>query len=265
MSAVDHIESPDGTRIAYRRVGRGDPVVAIHGGLGTWRSWLPVAERLADEFEFFLIERRGRGDSGDATNHSLAVEVDDALAVLAQAGPSAALVGHSFGGTVALEAAAASGAARVAVYEPAVGIGGLIPAAAISKIDELVNEGDHAAALDLGLAQLEGAELVATAKVPDGARRPQALLDLTPTIARELRAVDGLGADVERYAQLDACVQVLIGTASLPRAREAAERLGASMPRAEIAWLSGYGHVAHTAAPDVVAAALGPFLRGGRG
>jgi pimeloyl-ACP methyl ester carboxylesterase len=112
---TEHVTSTDGVSIACERLGSGPPVVAVHGGLGTWRSWRRVAERLADRFEFFLIERRGRGDSGDdPAGHSLALEVDDVRAVLDLAGPGAAVIGHSYGGALALEVARAAERGAVA-------------------------------------------------------------------------------------------------------------------------------------------------------
>jgi pimeloyl-ACP methyl ester carboxylesterase len=258
---TEYVTSTDGVPIAFHRVGSGPPVVAVHGGLGTWRSWARVADLLADRFEFLLVERRGRGDSGDATEHSLEHEVDDVRAVLDRAGAGAALVGHSYGGALALEAArtASQGAVTaIAVYEPAVGVGNLISRAEIDRCDELVALGDLDAALAHGLAQLDTAGLVAMAPLPPRSHRPPALLALTPTIPRELRAVAQLGA--ERYAQVTPATQVLIGTHSPPPQRDACERLAAALPDASVARLEGLGHVAHTAAPDAVATALGPFL-----
>jgi pimeloyl-ACP methyl ester carboxylesterase len=255
---TEHVTAADGVDIAYHRVGSGPPVVAVHGGLGTWRSWQRVAERLADRFEFFLIDRRGRGDSGDAGAHSLEREVGDVRAVLDRAGSGAAVIGHSYGGALALEAARHGRVATVAVYEPAVGIGHLISPAEIARIEELLDGGDRDAALARGLALLDGSGLVTTMKLPPRSRRPPALLALTPTIARELRAIGGLGP--ERYRQLELPALVLIGTNSPAPQREACERLAAALPNASVAWLDGLGHVAHTGAPDAVAAALGPFL-----
>jgi pimeloyl-ACP methyl ester carboxylesterase len=130
---VHFVASRDGTTIGYRRLGAGPPVAAIHGGLGTSASWRAVAERLADRFEFFLVDRRGRGASGAGTlPHSLGREVDDARAVLAAAGRGAALIGHSYGGAAALEAARIADRAeisRLVLYEPGVGVAGLIPSA----------------------------------------------------------------------------------------------------------------------------------------
>jgi pimeloyl-ACP methyl ester carboxylesterase len=181
--------------------------------------------------------------------------------VLDRAGAGAALLGHSYGGAVALEAArtAAQGdVAAVAVYEPAVGVGGLIAQAEVERIEGLADRGDLDAALASGLALLDGSGLVRTMKLPPRSRRPPALLALAPTIARELRAVAGL--DAERYRQLSIPALVMIGTRSPPAQREACERLAATLPAASIAWLDDLGHVAHTGAPEAVAAALVPWF-----
>jgi pimeloyl-ACP methyl ester carboxylesterase len=255
---TERVTAADGVEIAYHRVGSGPPVVAVHGGLGTWRSWARVADRLADRFEVFLIDRRGRGDSGDAAAHSLQREVGDVRAVLDRAGPGAAVIGHSYGGALALEAARGGGVAAVAVYEPAVGIGDLISPAEIARVEQLLEDCDREAALAHDLTLLDGSGLVTTMKLPPRSRRPPALLALTPTIARELRAIAGLTP--ERYRRLDIPALVLIGTDSPAPQREACERLAATLPNASVAWLEGLGHVAHTGAPDAVVAALGPFL-----
>lgn len=264
VSPVETVRSADGTVIAFQRLGAGPPVIALHGGLGTAASWRPVAERLSDRGQFLLLDRRGRGQSGKGDGaHSLQAEVDDVRAVLQVVGPGAVLLGHSFGGAVALEAARVSApgdVAAVAVYEPAVGIGGLIASSALDQLDELVDAGQQAHALEYGFAQLDAAGLVAHSPVAAGARRPQALLDMAWTVSRELRAVDALGSDLSRYAGLDVPALVLAGKSSPPRQRQLCQQLADTLPHGRIAWLPALGHVAHTAAPDVVAAALAPFL-----
>jgi pimeloyl-ACP methyl ester carboxylesterase len=264
VGGLETIRSADGTTIAFQRLGRGPAVVALHGGLGTAASWRTVAERLADRYEFLLVDRRGRGGSDNGPEpHSLAAEVGDARAVLRAAAHGAVLLGHSYGGAVALEAArlAAPGElAAVEVYEPAVGVGGLIGADELDRIDELNRAGEPNAALEHGFTQLDAAGLVARAPLPPGARRPQALLDMAWTVSRELRAVDALGSDLSRYAGLDLPVLVLAGESSPPRQRQLCQQLADTLPHGRITWLPALGHVAHTAAPDVVAAALAPFL-----
>jgi pimeloyl-ACP methyl ester carboxylesterase len=258
------VRSTDGTEIAFQRLGAGPAVVVVHGGLGTSAGWQRVAAKLADRFEVFLFDRRGRGDNHDRDRpHSLDREVQDVEAVLGAAGPGASLVGHSFGGAVALETArrATPGAvAAVALYEPAVGVGGTIAPAGIDAMDALIARGEADAALDMAIAGLDAAGLVHADPRPPGARRPDAVLALAPTVPRELRAVTQPGLDLERYSALDARAVVLAGSRSPKFQRRNCERLVAMLPHARLVWLEGLGHVAHTAAPDVVATELAAFL-----
>lgn len=257
------VTSRDGTRIAYRRLGTGSPVVAIHGGLGTSASWRAVAERLADRFEFFLADRRGRGASGAGTPpHSIAREVEDVRAVLGEAGRSTVLVGHSYGGTVALEAARTADpeeVSRLVLYEPGVRVAGLIAAAEIRRMQELAAHGQSDHVLALAIEQLDKAGLVRS----DGGRAtrpPQALLELAWTVPRELSALDALGSDLSRYAMVTVPTLLMVGTSSPDRARANCAALADTLPNVRVAHLERQGHVAHTAAPDQVAEIVGAFL-----
>ena len=232
--------------------------------MGSSVGWGAAAAHLARQFEVFLLDRRGRGLSDDGGRpHSLEREVEDVDALLALTGPGTALIGHSFGGAVALEAAraAAPGQLRaLVVSEPAIGAGGAIDAGRIDRMQALVAAGEADAALDIGIAALDAAELVSSDPRPRGSSRPSALLALAPTVPRELRAVTQPGLETDRYAEIGLPALILVGTASPQMQRRNCERLAAAIPGAELRWLEGLGHVAHTAAPDVVAAAVGSFL-----
>lgn len=260
--SIEHITSADGTRIAYRRLGKGPRILVLHGALGTSLSWLAVALRLADRFEFFLVDRRGRGGSDDGTPpHSLAKELDDARAVLAVAGPDTSVLGHSFGGAVALELArhAPSGAIRrLVLYEPGVSVAGLIPPEEVHRIERLVEEDRLEEALNIGTQQLAAAGLVRSDGPITG--RPPEFLELVRAFPREVRAVDALGPDVSRYAALAVPVLLLVGADSPERQQRNCDALARAFSRVRVARLDGLGHVAHHAAPDRVAQLIGAFL-----
>jgi len=90
---------------------------------------LPFARALAEHYRVHLLERRGRGESGPQGEHyGMQTECDDILAVQRATGAER-LVGHSYGGLVALEVACTSSVFRkVAVYEPGVSITGSVRA-----------------------------------------------------------------------------------------------------------------------------------------
>jgi pimeloyl-ACP methyl ester carboxylesterase len=81
----------------------------------------PVAGKLAERFTVHLVDRRGRGLSGDGSDggYDIAREVEDLAAVAEAAGEPAALLAHSFGAVVALTALAGGARfSRVLLYEP---------------------------------------------------------------------------------------------------------------------------------------------------
>jgi pimeloyl-ACP methyl ester carboxylesterase len=76
---------------------------------------------LRTEFTTFTYDRRGRGDSADASTYEPKREVEDLSAVINAAGGSAFVFGHSSGAIVALEAARAGLPIKgLVVYEPPV-------------------------------------------------------------------------------------------------------------------------------------------------
>jgi pimeloyl-ACP methyl ester carboxylesterase len=101
------VVSRDGTRIAYTGRGHGAPVILVDGALCS-ESMGPMpklAELLADRFTVFTYNRRGRGPSGDVLPYTVQREVDDLEAMVAEAGGTANVFGHSSGAALAVEAA----------------------------------------------------------------------------------------------------------------------------------------------------------------
>jgi pimeloyl-ACP methyl ester carboxylesterase len=101
---MEKIMSKDGTPIAYQRSGTGPPLVLVHGTLGSSRRW-PVIPMLEKQFTIYAIDRRGYGESGDASNYAIEREYEDIAALVDAIGGEVNLLGHSFGGFCILEAA----------------------------------------------------------------------------------------------------------------------------------------------------------------
>src|SRR5256885_10972161 len=78
--------SADGVRIAYVRIGQGRPLVVVGGALYDHRRWLPVARLLSQQATVYVMDRRGRGGSGDAATYTPEREVDDIGAIISAAG-----------------------------------------------------------------------------------------------------------------------------------------------------------------------------------
>ena len=96
-----------GHDMRYRRAGSGEVVLLLHGLAGNSRTWRAVLPALADTHDVIAPDMLGHGESakpmGDYSLGAFASGLRDLLAVLDV--PSATIVGHSFGGGVAMQLA----------------------------------------------------------------------------------------------------------------------------------------------------------------
>ena len=95
-------------RLYVRDVGQGLPIVVVHGGPDFDHEYLlPEMDRLADSFHLVYYDQRGRGRSFSGQppdNVTMATEVDDLDRVREWFGfDSMAVLGHSWGGLLAME------------------------------------------------------------------------------------------------------------------------------------------------------------------
>jgi 3-oxoadipate enol-lactonase len=100
----DSVDGPVGP-IAYRRTGRGHPLVLLHSLALDGRMWGPYAVRLAPHFDVIAPDARGHGGSGwDGRPFDTADLAADLAALLDGLGlASAHVLGMSMGGSVAIE------------------------------------------------------------------------------------------------------------------------------------------------------------------
>jgi pimeloyl-ACP methyl ester carboxylesterase len=98
------VERPQGARIWWGSVGKGEPVVMLMGLGCSSALWFRIAPRLARTHRVILIDNRGTGQSRapGAVVHRVAHMAADVDAVLEAAGePDAHVVGFSMGGMIA--------------------------------------------------------------------------------------------------------------------------------------------------------------------
>lgn len=95
------------TQIFYETIGSGSPCFVLHGGLGLdhtyFRPWL---DPLADQVSLFYLDHRGNGRSGRPPLETLTFEqfcADIEALRVALSLPQIILLGHSYGGFIALE------------------------------------------------------------------------------------------------------------------------------------------------------------------
>lgn len=95
-----------GISLKYFASGTGEPVVLLHCTAGSGRQWAGMAEALRPDFRVIAPDLCGYGGTAHWPGHgtfNLAVEADLMAALLDMLGKPAHIVGHSYGGAVALQ------------------------------------------------------------------------------------------------------------------------------------------------------------------
>lgn len=116
--------------VHYEVLGRGRPVIFVHGWLGSWRYWVPTMQQLSMKYRTYALDLWGFGDSGkDASRYDFKSQVKLLNDFMEKLGISkAALVGHSLGAAICLRYASQypDRAPRVALISaPLFDMGGL--------------------------------------------------------------------------------------------------------------------------------------------
>ena len=260
MSRVAFAEAPerrvasrDGTPVAVFGLGRSRsgtrPLLLVHGTSGDHRTWRVAGPILAQRRRVAAMDRRGRGDSGDAAAWAVEREVEDvavvAEALAAESGASVDVVGHSLGGRLALAAALQTPAIRrVAVYEAMVSRSAAEPAL-VAELRSRLDAGDLDGLLAAFMTDVVGMpaeELTAFRADPIWERRAGA----GPTIVRELEAaVSAPALALEALARVRVPVLQLVGSASPSRFLDGARALATRLADGRLEVIDGARHGAH--------------------
>ena len=110
----------DGAETTVEQWGeRGPLILAVHGLSSSRRGWVRIAEQLADRYRVVAYDQRGHGDSTAGGPMTLQRSVDDLADVFAGLGePVHTLIGHSWGGSVAIAGGTRLDVARVVAIDP---------------------------------------------------------------------------------------------------------------------------------------------------
>jgi pimeloyl-ACP methyl ester carboxylesterase len=234
----------------------------VHGTGGAYSRWAPVASALAERYYVYAVERRGRGESGDAEAYAIEREFEDLVAVAGSIGQPVNLLGHSFGGICALETALrVPDLRRLILYEPPVPVEGapIFPAGIIDRLQQLLDRGDRAGVMTSFMREvvrMPPHELELFRSSPAWPARVAA----ARTLPRELRAVEGYRFDAARFAQLDVPTLLLLGADSPAFLKTATMALRAALPNSRLQVMPGQQHIAMDTAPDLFVRAVSEFV-----
>ncbi|HEX3854873.1 MAG TPA: alpha/beta hydrolase [Polyangiaceae bacterium] len=258
------VESTDGTPISCESYGEGRALLIVSGALFAAKLWKNVVEQLSADRCVYLMDRRGRGKSGDNAAYAPEREVEDVLAVLRAIPGPIDLLGHSSGAILSLQVAMQrpDKLERLVVYEPPVFFGELdrIAADLPERLEALLAMGNREAAVETFFREgprASEAELRAMQSGPAWTQMVSALAHTVPYDSRIQRSFSGEPAELVR---VQIPTLMLLGSASPARMRNGAETIVLRLPNARLSELDGQQHTAMLLAPAVFAARVSEFL-----
>jgi pimeloyl-ACP methyl ester carboxylesterase len=263
MHHLETVISRDGTPIAYERRGHGPPLVMVHGSGVDHTRWGGVVRTLAEHFTLYMMDRRGRGESGDGPGYTIEREFEDVAAVLEATPAPARVIGHSYGAICTLGAARlTSKIARMVLYEPPLPLPDRPASAATDlaeRLEALLARGDRAAVVETFLREvlhMSESEIARRRRTPSWSVQ----LDAAAAVPREVGVASRYRFRPEAFASLGVLALFLYGSRS-PAYLQASTRLvAAAVPGSRVEVLTGHGHGAMSTGPRAFLVKVLPFL-----
>lgn len=258
------------SRIGLRIEGSGPPIVLLHSSMSSKSQWRELIESLRDRYRLIAIDLLGYGESATPGNsYSLRDEVDLVESVLArelQPGEQFHLIGHSYGGIIALQLAAQERQQRVrslSLFEPIAFH--LLPdrdpdraelEAVRREISGLLDAGDAHGGAACFVDCWSGAGAFAQLRE----ERQSVLASQVPKILLEYRAVADEARNAAAYRRIDVPMCLVAGRWSPEVAQRLTTIFTEILPHASYFEVSA-GHMAPITHPELVNPIFEQFLR----
>lgn len=256
----------------FREQGSGEGVVCLHSNASSSSQWRLLADSLEDGFHVIAVDGYDAGKSppwASAEPLRLEDEVRLLAAAFERAGDRFHLVGHSYGGAVAIKTALMYPArvASVVVYEPTLFclVGGTDPQhspaqgiwRAATDAGDAVDRGDHAAGarrfIDfwMGNGAFDGMPPARQTAVATSVRNVRRWRD---TLINETMPLSALGS-------LAMPVLCMFGEDSPESSLSVVRVLRETLPNVTVAPQPGMGHMGPITHPERVNAQIADFLK----
>ena len=256
------VESKDGTLTALARPGQGVPIVIVHGVIADASAWKQVAGKVAPERPVFVLNRRGRVPSGPLSEgYGVETEVEDLLRWLSTFEGPVDLVGHSYGGLIAVQAIRQGANVRsLVLYEPVTHPFGV---EALPLVAAAISAGDLDAAVEIINVDLSGYTRAHVQTLRAGPAWSK-LMQLTEPAAAELQAINQF---VLTVPQAWATPTTLIAgelSRNRPPYGPSVDKFMETLDVDRVTILPGQDHLAHVTAPQELAHAINEGLATGQ-
>ncbi|MDQ2779444.1 MAG: alpha/beta hydrolase [Pseudomonadota bacterium] len=266
--------SPDMPRVEpyFREAGAGRGVVCLHSNASNGNQWRSLMELLAADHHVLAPDLYGAGKSPDWHSDReirLSDEVRFIEPVFARAGEHFSVIGHSYGGAVALIAALENPKRirSLVLYEPT--LFSLVadrhpPVGSVEGIQNAVH--GASTALDAGDRNAAAEHFIdfwmgkGTWQAMPGSRKGP-IAESVVNVRRWSHALLNEPTRLEAFASLDMPVLYLMGQESPESARAVERVLSPVMPNVEVSRVAGWGHMAPITHSEAVNARIAEFLR----
>lgn len=247
------VPTPDGGTLALYSYGSVDApgerrVVLIGGAFLTALIYRPfsvaLSKGLGEGWAVDVYDRRGRGSSSELpANYSMATEIADVRSILDATG-ARNLLGHSLGGSVALNAVQEFAGTsyepdKLAVYDAAVNIDGSVDTGWLDGFAQSVDSGNVGRAMarmkrgmqpGTALARIPEPILAGLMALVSRTKVNKVLRGLMPTGVAELKAAYDEAAHPRDFSVLPRSTRFIVGSKSPEYYKVTAERLYAAVP-----------------------------------
>jgi pimeloyl-ACP methyl ester carboxylesterase len=246
--------------------GHQDTLICLHGSASSPRQWQQLGERLGPRYRVIAPGLLGYSD-GPPWSAERPLTLDEEAAWIERwldgAGAPVHLVGHSYGGAVALKVAQRrpERVRSLILYEPV--LFRLLTGEVLSDIVALANEVERAC--QAGEPATAGRIFVdywsgqgTWQRMP--AAQQGAVAQRMHKVAAEFHAVFADGTPASGYARLPMPILFLSGTLTRPPTARIARVVQSFMPNASRIEMPGLGHLGPISHPDAVNALVALFL-----
>ncbi len=266
-----HVTSADGTDIGCHVLGEGPPLLMVHGVAIDHSCFDRAKVPLSEHFTLYMMDRRGRGISGDSTDWTIGREFEDVQAMItgvaAATGGPINLFGHSLGGLCSVEAASRTEAGMVRrffLYDPAIPKPPRSPAliAIADKLAAILRDtGDREKMIETHLLEWTKISPEVLARQKADTARWARRLGWAHTIPREYKAGEIFAADLGLYGNIQVPTRVMVGEQSHQGLQDSARSLADTISGSDLIVFKGAGHYGFTSDPPTFIAELVKFFK----
>ena len=254
----------NGAELFYRDEGAGEPVVLVHSSACSSSQWDKLIADLGDGYRVLAPDLHGYGQSdfwsgrGPLTLSDEAALVEHVISLCDQ---PVHLVGHSYGGAVALKVSRSAGEAikSLTLIEPVAlhllrnsdpnGIGSFTELRTVAdRVTSGVATGDYQGAMAHFVDYWNGPG--AWSGLSE--RKQSALAKAAPKVALDFWAITSEPACLEDYRQVDLPTLLVCGDRSPLPTRRITAVLGGALPGALVQVVGGAGHMLPLSHPERV-------------